>query len=114
MKTLLDYQHPMLFKSRDIRNVRNESQVVYRFRNGYGASVINTGAGSGRYKKLYELAVIRFRSQEEESWDLCYETPITDDVITSLDSKEVAKILNRVGDLPPDAKALPGAMLDME
>jgi len=114
MNVLLDYQHPMLYRTRNTRNNSNETQVVYRFRNGYGASVINTGGSLGRYQKLYELAVIRYLNRDDESWALCYETPITDDVIAGLEPEEVTAILNRIGDLPPDAQALPGAMLDVE
>lgn len=53
---------------------------VYRFENGYGASVVAGGATT-RFRGDYyiELAVLKFG--EGDSFDLCYDTPLTDDVM---------------------------------
>lgn len=54
-------------------------QKIYKFENGYGASVIKHRASYGGMDGLWELAVILFL--EEEKWKLCYTTEITQDVI---------------------------------
>jgi hypothetical protein len=84
-----------------------------RFRNGYGASIITGGSAYGRGDTL-EIAVIRFLSESNDDFELCYDTPITGDVIGHLSHDRARSILKQIAALPPDAKALPGAMLDYE
>ena len=68
-------------------------QKIYKFDNGYGASVIPWGYG--REKGLLELAILDDRGH------LCYDTPITDDVIGWLTPAEVESILEEISKLPP-------------
>ena len=82
--------HPALIES------ANSNQLLYKFANGYGASVITGGYGSPGCP--YELAVVKF--DPEDNWDLCYDTEITSDVLGWLTSKEVSALLNRIEDLP--------------
>jgi hypothetical protein len=84
-----------------------------RFRNGYGASIITGGSAYGRGVTL-EIAVIRFLSESCDDFELCYDTPVTSDVIGHLSHYQARGILEQIAALPPDAKALPGAMLDYE
>mgnify|MGYP003126990094 CR=1 FL=1 len=62
------------------------------FENGYGVSVIDTGYGGE--EGLFELAVIH----DER---ICYDTPITDDVIGHLSKEEVDEIIEQVKLLEP-------------
>lgn len=62
-------------------------QLVYKFDNGYGASVVKHNFSYGGKKGLYELAVL------DKDGGLCYDTPITEDVIGHLTMGEVDKIL---------------------
>ena len=70
---------------------------IYRFPNGFGASVIFTPYSYGTYKMLYELAVIRFSSNED--WHITYDTPITDDVLGYLSTREVCELLRTIENL---------------
>ena len=72
----------------------------HTFDNGYTASVITDGYGEER--GLLEVAVL---------WggDLCYDTPITDDVLGSLTHSEVEDVLDRIAALPPREASLDGA-----
>lgn len=66
-------------------------QAVWKFDNGYGASVINHA-----YSRGVELAVLG------PDGDLTYDTPITDDVVNYIaDVEELAGLLRSVRDLPP-------------
>ena len=58
-------------------------QTLFRFPNGYGASVI-----SGDYIRKFEIAVL-------QGGELCYTTPITNDVIAGLEAFEVYDYLDR-------------------
>lgn len=84
------------------------TQKIYRFDNGYGASVVRFtvgGFGVGSYgvdSGLWELAVLTFTGEgvQADNWHLTYETPITDDVLGHLGDDEVEQILARIRALP--------------
>ena len=111
-ETMLRYEHPMLLRVTPTRNRPGDTQFIYRFRNGYGASVVQNGTSYGSNAAPWELAVIRYSSEHDNDWDLCYSTPVTNDVVGHLEAAEVFEYLNRVGSLPADAQALLGAQLD--
>jgi hypothetical protein len=83
----------------------------FRFRNGYGASVIPESRTVGTAQSLLEIAVLRFSGQGPGEFDLCFDTPITSDVLRELSLSEAQGILDQISRLPPDAQALPGARL---
>jgi hypothetical protein len=65
-----------------------KNQTKYSFPNGYGASVI-----SGEGIRQFEIAVL------EADGSLCYNTEITEDVISGLDVEGVYKILDKISHL---------------
>lgn len=68
-------------------------QRVYRFDNGYGASVISGEHAYSDIDHPYELAVIKF---DGDGFDLVYDTPITSDVIGYLDANGVNEVLKQI------------------
>ena len=69
-------------------------QTVYKFPNGYGASVIEIYY----YEEDYiEVAVVKF--DENGEYHLNFSTPITDDVIGGLDEEGRDKVLQKIFDL---------------
>jgi hypothetical protein len=79
----------------------NGKQKVYQFPNGYGASVIpeykDTFVTEGVFsrepiKGLWEVAVLY-------NDELCYSSPLTDDVIRSLNDPEVDRLLFQIREL---------------
>lgn len=76
------------------------TQQKCSFDNGYGASIIRHRFSYGGSQGLYELAVLKGDS-------LCYDTPITDDVLGHLTKEEVNTLLAQIEALPaPINKAL--------
>ncbi len=63
------------------------------FNNGYGVSIICNDFSYG-----LELAVLK---GNKEKHSLCYDTPITDDVIGHLDIESLNETINKVKKLPP-------------
>ncbi len=61
-----------------------------KFDNGYGASVIRTKYSYGGAAGLYELAVL------DKDGNICYNTPITDDVLGWLKEDDVTEALQRI------------------
>jgi hypothetical protein len=89
MKTFKDlvFKEPM--------DLWDNSRARLYFPNGYGVSVVIGPYSYGGNQGLYELAVVI-----EETGDLTYNTPITDDVIGHLTPDEVTEIMQQVQELP--------------
>jgi len=66
---------------------------IYEFDNGFGASVVKHSGSYGSDKGLYEIAVL------DSDGDLCYSTPITDDVIGYANEDKVLDTLHRIKSL---------------
>lgn len=69
-------------------------QTIVRFRNGYGASVVDHAMSYG-----VELAVLKFADGESPDFDLCYDTPITDDVLGYLTPETLREALEAIAEL---------------
>ena len=74
----------------------NGVQKVYKFPNGYGASVIKHDHSYGGSEGLWELAVLG------TDGELTYETPITSDVIGWLTDEDVDGLLSQINELPSE------------
>lgn len=70
-------------------------QRIFRFDNHYGASVID-GIDS---IVPYELAVLWFYEYDDCSWGICYDTPITDDVLNIQTIDELNIILDEINNI---------------
>jgi len=70
----------------------NGVQARVIFENGYGASVVKHDFSYGGKDGLYELAVIK-------DDDLCYTTPVTNDVEGYLSEDEVTELLKQIQEL---------------
>lgn len=95
-KTPLDYE---LFKNYYIEDKKSywkagKQQWEFKFDNGYGASVIKHFGSYGFEDDLFELAVIKYTKGNE--WELCYSTPITNDVIGYLSNNDVLRYLYKI------------------
>lgn len=75
------------------RDVNGGVQHLFKFDNGYGASVIRHDFSYGGEDGLWELAVLEF---EGEEWNLCYDTEVTDDVLGYLTDAEVEYNLDEI------------------
>lgn len=78
-----------------VQNDIGYPQTIYKFPNGYGASVI-------KFNYVYfgigiEIAVLSF--DEDGNWGIDYSTPITNDVIGGLSEEARDDVLQRIFDL---------------
>lgn len=80
------------FKEYKNRGGRDGEQWIFEFPSKYGASVIKSDYSYGGRDGLFELAVLY-------NDELCYSTPITDDVIGYLTEDEVSALLDRIEQL---------------
>jgi hypothetical protein len=74
-------------------------QVLIRFDNDWGASVVNHSGSYG-----VELAVIHFDAEGMEDWDIRYDTPLTElyGVIGWLDPETLRDLLEKIARLTPN------------
>ena len=72
-------------------------QSIVKFENNYGASVVKHEYSYGGKQGLYELAVIKY--DESDDLDICYDTPITDDVLGYLTEDDVTDYLTQIEQL---------------
>ena len=70
-----------------------DKQARVDFKNGYGVSVVTGSSAYTSDSAPYELAVLK-------GGNLCYDTPITDDVIGYLTDSDVEKHLKEIENLP--------------
>ena len=85
-------------------------QRLYKFKNGYGASVVRhkDSYGNRMGEGLWELAVLKDMGKNTQmyddvewlqTYDICYTTPITNDVVGWLKNSEVLDTLVKIGEL---------------
>ena len=73
-----------------VRDSENDFAAKDHFDNGYGISVIRNLGSYGGGSGLYEIAVL------DEDDNLCYDTPITDDVIGWLSEEAVTGVMEKI------------------
>lgn len=91
-------------------HTRGGVQMLFRFANGYGASMIRTPYSYGGDRGLAEIAVLRFTNKYDpdqgievafkESCYITYDTPVTSDVEGYLDGAEALALLQQIRALP--------------
>lgn len=83
---------------------------LYRFDNGYGASVITFEPEYGVIAEgRWELGVMRYDDADQRG-RMVYDTPIGNAVIGNLSDDDLQAVLARIRDLPP-CKPLPPAVI---
>ncbi len=73
------------------------------YTNGYGVSIISNEYSYGGRDGLFEVAILK---GDEEDYDLCYDTPITSDVLGYLSDKDVEDLIEEVKKLPTTLEVL--------
>ena len=89
----------MTFQELEFKDLPSMSgvQAIVKFENNYGASVVRHMGSYGNKSGLYELAITKYN--EDGDWDICYDTPITDDVLGYLTEDDVTNYLTKIEQL---------------
>ena len=77
----------------EINLINGGVQLLFFFKNGYGASAVQHDFSYGHEDGLWELAVLRGSADD---WVITYDTPITSDVIGFLSKPEVDNYLAKI------------------
>jgi hypothetical protein len=70
-----------------------KQQLIFRFENGYGASVVRGPYTYDGDRGLFELGVVQFEGNKHH---LVYDTPVTDDVCGYLTGENVLELLQEI------------------
>jgi len=89
-----------MIRANFLKGDRIMSLKEYKFDNGYGASVVCNDMSYGGKEGLFEIAVIKYNGKNDRG-KICYDTPITNDVIGYLTKDEVESILKKIESLKP-------------
>jgi hypothetical protein len=81
------------FKRHPVLSGGDAVQALHFFPNGYGVSVVRFPGSYGYAEGLYEVAVLE---GSIDDYDLCYDTPITDDIMGHRDETDVEIIMEEV------------------
>ena len=83
-----------------LRLVHGELQLVLKFDNGYGVSIVPHDVSYGQEDDLFELGVVTF--DDDGKFSLTYNTPITSDVLGYLTLDDVKQRAAEVMALPKE------------
>jgi hypothetical protein len=89
MRTIKDYTCYII----DFNSINKGMQLIFRFDNNFGLSVVCHSFSYGRHDNKFEIAVIKFDS--DNSWDITYDTPLTGDVLGDQSKEDVFDIIEK-------------------
>ena len=99
MKTVTDEIMEMMNNEDLLKRILNtldkSKRHVEFYNNGYGISIVPDVNNS----TLYQVAVL---VGTEEEYDVCFDTPITDDVIEGLTILQAHEIAKQISELEPE------------
>lgn len=77
--------------------IMNGAQYIFRFPNGFGASVVKHDFSYGHEDDLWDLAVIKFDPEDADTeWELWYDAPIREGVEGYLTDEMVRDLLGKI------------------
>ena len=91
-------KHESNLVSNTPHSFRGGTHEIYKFSNGYGASVVCNEFSYGGKEGLFELAVVGF-ARHTNNFEIRYDTRITNDVLGYLTEEEVEQTLDKIKNL---------------
>ena len=87
MKTIKDYTQYII----DFNSINKGMQLLFRFDNNYGVSVVSHSFSYDNKDGLFEIAVVKF---DGDNFELTYD--ITDDVLGYQSKEDVISVIEKV------------------
>ena len=84
------YEFMVMEGFQEKKKIHDGDQWLFKYDNGYGASIVQHSGSQGGKEGYYEIGVL------DSHGELCYDTPITDDVIGYADEIKLYETLNRI------------------
>jgi hypothetical protein len=92
MSTIKQYNKYII----DFNSINKGMQLTFRFPNNYGLSVVCHSFSYGNNHDSFEIAITKFRSDDSDKWNICYDTNITSDVLGHQSKEDVINIIEQV------------------
>jgi hypothetical protein len=92
MKTVKDYTQYII----DFKSINKGMQLLFRFDNNYGVSLVSNSFSYGNKQEKFEIAIIKFNSEDGDNFELTYDTHITNDVLGYQSKEDVISVIEKV------------------
>ena len=96
--------NPFKYAELEQNPIKGGVQYIFKFDNGYGASVVCHRFSYGGSEGKWEIAAVRF---ENGDWDIDYDTSVSANVIGWLDVDGVNDLLDQISTLDQHANKEP-------
>ena len=90
---IFKYEFMVMDGFQEKKKIYDGNQWLFKYDNGYGASIVQHSGSYGGKQGLYEIAVL------DSNGEMSYTTPITDDVIGYADEVKLYETLDRIKSL---------------
>ena len=90
---IFKYEFMVMDGFQEKKKIYDGNQWLFKYDNGYGASIVQHSGSYGGEQGLYEIAVL------DSNGEMSYTTPITDDVIGYADEVKLYETLDRIKSL---------------
>jgi hypothetical protein len=91
MKTIKDFTSYII----DINSYNKGMQILFRFPNNYGISLECHSFSYGNDDNEFEIAIINYDSEDNDDWDICYTTKLTQDVLGYQSKEDVIDVIQK-------------------
>jgi hypothetical protein len=91
MKTIKDFTSYII----DINSYNKGMQILFRFPNNYGISLVCHSLSYGNDDNEFEIAIINYDSEDNDDWDICYTTKLTQDVLGYQSKEDVIDVIQK-------------------
>ena len=91
MKTIKDFTSYII----DINSYNKGMQILFRFPNNYGISLVCHSFSYGNDDNEFEIAIINYDSEDNDYWDICYTTKLTQDVLGYQSKEDVIDVIQK-------------------
>ena len=91
MKTIKDFTSYII----DINSYNKGMQILFRFPNNYGISLVCHSFSYGNDDNEFEIAIINYDSEDNDDWDICYTTKLTQDVLGYQSKEDVIDVIQK-------------------
>jgi hypothetical protein len=79
----------------DINTVNRGMQVLFRFPNNFGISLVCHSFSYGNDSDEFEIAIINYNSEDNDDWDIFYTTELTQDVLGYQSKEDVIDVIQK-------------------
>ncbi len=91
MNTIKDFTSYII----DINSCNKGMQILFKFPNDYGISLVCHSFSYGNSDDEFEIAIVKFVPGSDDDWSITYDTDITGDVLGYQTKQDVIDVIQK-------------------